>query len=130
LRTSWEKGLHEVGKDPTEQPVVVEHWAMVGDAEEAREAAGKWRLAPKAWKSGYFDDVSPVDIQARAEKEIPLESPPRLDDQQRPQGPQERDTGARQLCATHVFVHVAATDQLKVIGYFGREVLSGMRKSS
>ena len=97
LRASWEKGVREAGKDPAGQPVVVEHWAMVGGEEEAREAAEKWRFAPKAWKSGYFDNISPVEIQAHAEKEIPLERV--LQDwtiSKDPKVHRDRDTGARQ----------------------------------
>ena len=129
LRASWEKGVREAGKDPAGQPVVVEHWAMVGGEEEAREAAEKWRFAPKAWKSGYFDNISPAEIQARAEKEIPLERV--LQDWTISKDPKVHRNAIQELGnlgATHVVVHIAAADQLKVIDYFGREVLSGMRK--
>ena len=130
LRASWEKGVREAGKDPATQPVVVEHWAMVGGEEEAREAAEKWRYGPKAWEPGYFDNISPVEIQARAEKEIPLERV--LQDWTVSGDPKVHRNAIQELGdlgATHVVVHIPAPDQPKVIDYFGREVLSGTRDS-
>ena len=102
---------------------------MVGGEEEAREAAEKWRFAPKAWKSGYFDNISPVEIQAHAEKEIPLERV--LQDWTISKDPKVHRDPIQELGnlgATHVVVHIAAADQLKVIDYFGREVLSGTER--
>ena len=124
LKAAWEEGVREGGGDPAGLPVVVEHWAMVGGEEEAREAANKWRFAPRAWESGYFDNVSPVDIQARAEREVSLERV--LRDWTVSRDPEVHKDAIREfgdLGATHVVVHVASPDQLQVIDYFGREVL-------
>jgi TAT-translocated FGD2 family F420-dependent dehydrogenase len=124
LKAAWEKGVRETGRDPATLPIVVEHWAMVGGEDEARDGAEKWRFAPKAWEPGYFDNVDPVEIQAKAEKEVPLERV--LRDWTVSRDP-EVHTGAirklGELGATHVVVHVASPNQLQVIDYFGREVL-------
>jgi hypothetical protein len=110
-------------------PIIVEHWAMIGteEEEEVRAAADKWKFVPKAWEYGYFDNISPVDIQSRARKEIPIETVLRdwtVSDDPEIHMKVIRELG--NLGATHVVVHVAAPDQLKFIDYFGRSVLPGI----
>ena len=126
IRAAWEEGVRESGRLPSAEPVIAEHWAMVGGEEEAREAAARWRFVPNAWKAGYFDNASPVEIRARAEEEVPLERV--LEDWTVSSDPRVHRAAIRELGelgATHVVVHVAAPNQLQVIDFFGREVLAG-----
>jgi TAT-translocated FGD2 family F420-dependent dehydrogenase len=126
LKAAMEDATREVGKG--RQPIIVEHWAYVGDETQARGAAERWRFIPKAWEPGFFDNVHPSEIQARAEKEISLEDV--LEG-----WTVSRDPGAHvraieelgHLGATHVVVHVPMPDQSEAIGFFGREVLPALR---
>ncbi len=124
VKTAWEAGVRESGKDPKTQPIIVEHWAIVGDEEAAREGASKWRFIAKAWKPGFFDNISPSDVQSRAEKEIPLEEV--LKDWAVSTDPQIHLNAIKELAdkgATHIILHVASPNQQEVIDFFGREVL-------
>ena len=106
---------------------MAEHWAMVGTEEDVREGADKWRYVPKAWEPGYFDNISPKEIQSRAHREISLETV--LREWTVSNDPEVHRKTIRELGdlgATHVVVHVAASNQLEVIDFFGRSVLSGM----
>lgn len=122
VKAAWDAA--KPGSRGQTRPIIVEHWAVVGDEDEAREAAAKWRFIPKAWKPGYFDNVSPEEIQSRAEREIELDDV--LKDWTVSPDPEDH-LGAIQklgnLGATHVVVHVATPNQSKVIEFFGREVL-------
>ena len=106
----------------------MEHWAIVGGREEARDAASRWRFLPKAWKHGFFDNVSPVDIQARAEKEFPLERV--LEGWTVSTDPRVHMRAIEEIAdlgATHVAVHVPMPNQAEVIDFFCRKVLPAMR---
>jgi F420-dependent hydroxymycolic acid dehydrogenase len=133
LRNAWEDGLQEAGKDRKSQALIVEHWAVVGDGEDEQvhAAANKWRFLPKAWELGYFDNISPEEIQARAEKEIPPEKT--LEDWAISKNPDEHSKAIQELYdlgATHVVVHVATPNQKEVIDFFGTKVIPSLRKSS
>jgi F420-dependent hydroxymycolic acid dehydrogenase len=126
LKAAWEDAAHEAGKGA--QPIIVEHWAVVGDEAQARDAAERWRFMPKAWQPGFFDNVSPAEIQARAEKEVPLENI--LEDWTVSRDPRAHVRAIEELGdlgATHVVVHVPTPDQSQVIDFFGREVLPALR---
>lgn len=124
IKAEWEEGVRDSGRDPAAQRVVVEHWAIVGEEEDALDGAGKWRFAPKGWEPGYYDNVSPSDIQARAEREVTLERVLAEWTVSRDPEVHRRAIGELgRLGATHVVVHVASPNQLQVIDYFGREVL-------
>jgi TAT-translocated FGD2 family F420-dependent dehydrogenase len=126
VKAAWEQGSSEAGKEPG--ALIVEHWAVVGGQKEARAAAGKWRFMTKAWEHGFFDNVDPADIQARAEKEVSLESV--LEGWTVSEDPRvhvEAIEGLAQLGATHVAVHVGTPDQEEVIEFFGKKVLPSLR---
>jgi TAT-translocated FGD2 family F420-dependent dehydrogenase len=128
LRSAWEAGLRESGKAPGSQPILVEHWAVVGGDAEARAAAEKWRFTPRAWEHGFHDNISPRDIQTRSEAEIDLESV--YKDWAVSTNPQDHVDAFRQLTdkgATHIVVHVALPNQSEVIDFFGKEVLPSMK---
>jgi TAT-translocated FGD2 family F420-dependent dehydrogenase len=124
IKAEWEKGVREAGKNPESMPIVVEHWAIVGTEKDARIPAQKWQFIPKAWEHGYFDTVSPVEIEKRASKEIPLEKV--YADWTVSTEPRHHEEAIRELArlgATHVVVHVATENQKEVIDFFGGRVI-------
>jgi F420-dependent hydroxymycolic acid dehydrogenase len=126
LKAALEDAEQEAGKRA--QPVIVEHWAYVGEKEQARGAAERWRFLPKAWERGFFDDVSPAKIQAMAERGISLEGV--LEDWTVSSDPRAHVRAIEELGelgATHVVVHVPMPDQPRAIRFFGREVLPAFR---
>ena len=126
LKAAFEDAEHEAGKRA--QPVIVEHWAYVGDEEHAKDAAERWRFLPKAWEHGFFDSASPAHIQALAQKDISLEDV--LKDWTVSRDPRAHVRAIQELGelgATHVVVHVPMPDQPKAIRFFGREVLPALR---
>lgn len=128
LRSAWEGGVRESGRRPGSQPIIVEHWAVVGGDAEAHDAAEKWRFTPRAWQHGFFDNISPPDIQRRGEAEIDLESV--YKDWEVSESPEDHVRAFRDLAdvgATHISVHVATPNQSEVIDFFGKEVLPAMR---
>src|SRR5438445_1527308 len=128
LKAAWEEGVRAEGKEPGARPVIVEHWAIVGGREEASDAASRWRFLPKAWIHGFFDNVSPADIQARAEREFPLERV--LESWTVSTDPRVHMRAIEELAdlgATHVAVHTPTPNQADVIDFFGRKVLPAMR---
>lgn len=129
LKRAWEEGVRESGRNPSSQQIIVEHWAVVGGEAEARKAAEKWRFIPKAWRPGFFDNISPDEIQKRAEAEIDLESV--LKDWVVSANPLDQITALRELGeagATHVALHVATPNQSEVIDFYGKKVLPEMKK--
>jgi alkanesulfonate monooxygenase SsuD/methylene tetrahydromethanopterin reductase-like flavin-dependent oxidoreductase (luciferase family) len=65
-------GARERKKDPSQMPVFIEQFVVVGDKKDAETSAEFWRFLPKAWKP-YFNIRDPKKIQRRAEAELPLE---------------------------------------------------------
>jgi F420-dependent hydroxymycolic acid dehydrogenase len=103
--------------------VLAEHMVVVGGKDEAAKYAELWRFMPKSWER-YVTDPDPVDIQRRADRDIPLEQvygkwPVSEDPQVHVQAIQKLIDGG----VTHVFVHSPQPDQRRVIDFYGREVL-------
>jgi len=71
-KSEWEAGARDAGKNPADMPVLIEHYAVVGDQAAAKQAAEYWRFGPKAWKSLY-DVRDPAAIQQQAEQQTPIE---------------------------------------------------------
>lgn len=126
-KSEWETGARDAGKDPANMPVLVEQYVVVGGDDDARQAAGKWRFGPEAFKS-YYNIADPVRIQQRAETEIPLdrilqEWPVGIDPRVHVAKLQELfDSGA-----TIVNVHAGQQDQRRVIEFYGRQVLPKLK---
>ncbi len=124
VKAAWDMGVRESGGDPRTKPIIVEHWAMAGNKEDAREAVEKWRFIVKAWTHGYYDNISPQQIQARAEKEIKLEDV--LNEFTISNDPKVHLSAIKELTehgATHIVVHSGSPNQLETVDFFGREVL-------
>jgi F420-dependent hydroxymycolic acid dehydrogenase len=127
---SWKEGVRASGRDPADLPKVVEHWAVVGDESMAKEAAEKWRFAPKAWNAGFFDNMSPADIEERANNDVPLASV--YKDWVVSEDPEEHIRAIRFLAqreATHIVVHIPMTDQSRVIDFYGKNVIPAFRQA-
>jgi hypothetical protein len=54
-------------------PVLVEQFVVVGNQQDAENAAQRWRFIPEAFKR-YYNVPSPQVIQQRADAEILLNS--------------------------------------------------------
>jgi TAT-translocated FGD2 family F420-dependent dehydrogenase len=127
LRAAWEGAME--GPKKRKRPIMVEHWAVNGREPEARRAAEKWRFIPKAWERGYFDNVNPDEIQAKADKEVPLEKV--IDSWVVSAEPRDHVRSIHELGelgATHVVVHCPVPDQLRAIQFFGKKVLPALRR--
>jgi F420-dependent hydroxymycolic acid dehydrogenase len=127
LKAARDSAATEAGRKGP-QPIVVEHWAVAGGRAQAEEAADKWRFIPNAWASGFYDNVSPADIQARAEREVSLEDV--LEGWAVSRDPRDHARAIDELAglgATHVVVHCPMPNQSKAIRFFGREVLPALR---
>jgi F420-dependent hydroxymycolic acid dehydrogenase len=127
-KAEFDAGVQAAGKDPTQVPVLVEHFVVVGDTTDAAEAAELWRFLPKAWHP-YYNIPDPQTIQQRAEAEIPLEEV-----YQRWPVSTDPDVHVQALLTlftsgvTHVLVHSGQPDQLRVIRFYGQEVLPRVRQ--
>jgi F420-dependent hydroxymycolic acid dehydrogenase len=122
-RSEWEVGARSAGKNPAEMPVLVEHYVVVGNDNDAKRAAELWRFGPKAFKS-YYNIADPRQIQQRAESEVPLEQvvkewPISTD-------PEVHIAAVRELLdsgATIVNIHSGQPDQKRVIEFYASHVL-------
>ncbi len=127
-KAEFEAGARSVGKDPSQMPVLVEQYAVVGDGNDAKAAAELWRFGPKAFKS-YYNIRDPKEIQRRADSEIPLE-------QVYAEWPVSTNPSAHlktinelfESGATIVNIHTGQADQKRLIDFYGREVLPKIRK--
>jgi F420-dependent hydroxymycolic acid dehydrogenase len=122
-KAEWEAGAHDAGKDPTQMPVLIEQYVVVGDHAVARQAAEYWRFGPKAFKD-YYNTADPQPIQQRAEAEIPLEQI--LKDWPIGTDPHVHAAKLQELFdsgASIVNVHSGQMDQKRVIEFYGNRVL-------
>jgi len=123
FRGEWEAGARDIGKDPDQMPVMVEHFVVVGDETEGLLAAEQWRFIPNAFK-GYFNIMDPAEIQRRAEAEVSLEKlmgqwPVSMD-------PEVHIAAIKELFDSGVSivnVHSGQADQAKVIDFYASKVL-------
>jgi TAT-translocated FGD2 family F420-dependent dehydrogenase len=127
-KSEFEAGARAAGKNPSEMPVLVEQYAVVGNQQEAKAAAELWRFGPKAFKS-YYNIRDPKEIQRRADSEIPLEQvygewPIGTDPNVHLKTINELfDSGA-----TIVNIHTGQANQQRLIEFYGKEVLPKVRK--
>jgi len=127
FRPEWESGARNAGKNPGDMPVMIEHFVVVGDADEARDAAEQWRFIPGAFKQ-YFNVRDPEQIQRRAEQGVSL-------DRLIGQWPVSTDPAIHIAAIRALFdsgvsivnVHSGQLDQKKVIEFYASEVLPAFR---
>lgn len=127
-KSEFEAGVLAAGKDPSQVPVLIEQYAVVGDQNDAKKAAELWRFGPKAFKS-YYNVRDPKEIQKRADSEIPLE-------QVYSEWPIGTDPNVHLKTinelfssgATIVNIHTGQTDQKRAIEFYGKEVLPRVKR--
>jgi TAT-translocated FGD2 family F420-dependent dehydrogenase len=129
VKDQWEQAVRQNGENPAMKAVLVEHWAMAASEEEVHDALEKWRFIAKAWTHGFHDNVSPTDIEAKAKAEISLE-------EVRNQWTVSTDPQVHlnaigelaDLGATHIVIHSGASNQLKTIDFYRKQVLPALRR--
>jgi TAT-translocated FGD2 family F420-dependent dehydrogenase len=122
-KSEFEAGARAAGKNPAQMPVLVEQFVVVGDRQDAEQAAGLWRFIPKAFKS-YYNIRDPREIQRRADAELPLEKV--YGDWPVGTDPNVHLRAIDELFAsgvTIVNIHSGQPDQERVIDFYGKEVL-------
>lgn len=127
-KSEWEAGAREAGKNPADMPVLIEHYAVVGGQEAAKQAAELWRFGPKAWHS-LFDVPSPAAIQQQAEQQVPIEQV--LKSWAVGTDPEVHINAVKELFdsgATIVNIHSGQPDQRKVIEFYASHVLPKFRQ--
>jgi hypothetical protein len=111
-------------------PVLVEQFVVVGDEQDARQAAELWRFIPKAFKT-YYDISDPTKIEQQAGKELRPEQvfsdwPVSIDPSVHVKTLNDLfDSGV-----TIVNVHSGQPNQGKVIEFYANNVLPKLRNRS
>jgi TAT-translocated FGD2 family F420-dependent dehydrogenase len=126
-RGQWEAGAKAAGKDPAEMPVIAETFVVVGNEDDAKEAAQLWRFIPRAFES-YFDIGDPAEIQRRAEAEVPMDKI--LADWAIGTDPTVHIGAIQELFDSGVKlvnIHVGQADQQRAIEFYGTKVLPALR---
>jgi TAT-translocated FGD2 family F420-dependent dehydrogenase len=122
-KSEFESGAKAAGKNPSQMPVLIEQYVVVGGRAEAEQAAELWRFGPKAFKS-YYNVRDPEVIQQRADAEVPLQ-------QVYGDWPVSTDPGVHLKTindlfdsgATIVNIHTGQSDQARVIDFYAKSVL-------
>lgn len=129
LRAAHAEGVRSSGRNPANIPIGTEAFVVVGNEQDARQAAELWRFTPKAWTPDFLYDPDPRSIQRKADTQIPLEEvykewPVSTD----PEPHVQNILKLWNAGATTVFIHSGQADQLKVIDFYGKEVLPRLRQ--
>ena len=125
VAAAYASGLAKSGRSKESQRLLVELYAVVGDEGEALESARKWQFGPVMME--LIDEHDPREIQRRAEELSPPERVIRPWVVSREAGPHiERLRGLFEAGATDVYVHSPQAEQLRVIDFYGREVLPAL----
>ena len=122
VANAYRSGAAAAGKDPKRLPLLVELYAVVGDENEALEAARLWQFGPVMNELIAISD--PRVIQRRAEAMSSRKRTMRhwvvsLD----PAAHVERINRLFDAGTTQVYIHSPQADQRKVIDFYRREVL-------
>ena len=123
----WESGARAAGKNPSEMPVLVEAFVVVGGQSDAQMAAKLWNFIPKAFK-GYQNIPDPAQIERQAQADLPL--PKVYADWTVSTDPMAHVAAIRKLFDSGVSivnVHSGQPDQQRVLDFYGKEVLPRLR---
>ena len=109
-------------------PVLVEQFVVVGNQDDAKAAASLWEFIPKAFKS-YFNVRDPQVIQQQAAEENPV-------DQVYSKWPVSTDPDVHVKVIVDLFnsgasivnIHSGQADQLRVIDFYGSQVIPRLHK--
>jgi F420-dependent hydroxymycolic acid dehydrogenase len=127
-KSEFEAGARAAGKDPSQMPVLVEQYVIVGSKQDAEKAAELWRFGPKAFKK-YYNVRDPQEIHKEADAEVPLE-------QVYADWPTSTDPNVHIKAVNELFesgatianIHTGQDDQEKVIQFYGKEVIPKLRR--
>jgi alkanesulfonate monooxygenase SsuD/methylene tetrahydromethanopterin reductase-like flavin-dependent oxidoreductase (luciferase family) len=129
-KTEWEEGARAAGKNPSEMPVLIEQYVVVGDDAAARQAAELWRFGPKAFKT-FYDVRNPAEIEQQADAGTSLDEVMKSwaigADPAVHIGKMHAlfDSGV-----SIVNVHSGQPDQARVIEFYGAHVLPAFRRAA
>jgi TAT-translocated FGD2 family F420-dependent dehydrogenase len=126
----WRAGVTASGRKPSDLPVLVEQFVVVGSQDDAAQAAGLWRFLPKAFK-GYHNIPDPAEIQRRAEAEIPIKQ--LIESWAVGTDPAVHIQAIETLFksgVTIVNIHSGQPEQGEVIEFYGKNVLPHVRSRS
>ena len=129
-KSEWQDAASKAGKNPSRMPVLVEQFVVVGDQNDARQAAELWRFIPKAFKA-YYNIPSPVAIEQQADQQVPLEQV--VSDWAIGTNPSVHIDKINELFdsgATIVNIHSGQPDQRRVIAFYAEQVLHNFRSRS
>jgi TAT-translocated FGD2 family F420-dependent dehydrogenase len=126
-KPEFEAGARAAGKDPSQMPVLIEQYVIVGSKQDAEKPAELWRFGPKAFKK-YYNVRDPQEIHKEADAEVPLE-------QVYADWPVSTDPNVHIKAVNELFesgatianIHTGQEDQEKVIQFYGREVIPKLR---
>lgn len=130
FKSEWEEGARGAGKNPADMPVLVEQFVVVGDKDDAQQAAQLWRFLPKAFKK-YYNNPDPAGIQQQAGAELPLEQV--FGDWPIGNDPAIHVEAISKLFdsgVTIVNIHSGQPDQKKVIDFYASVVLPKLSNRS
>ena len=128
-KAEFEAGAKAAGKDPSTMPILVEQFVVVGDESDAKSTAELWRFIPEAFTK-YYNVRDPKTIQQRAEAELPLKKV--YGDWPVSTDPQVHIKAVNDLFAsgaTIVNIHCARADQKKVVEFYGKQVIPGVKRN-
>jgi F420-dependent hydroxymycolic acid dehydrogenase len=109
---------------------LIEQYVVVGDQQVAKQAGQLWRFGPKAFK-GLYNVPSAVEIQQKAESEIPMEEVLKswaigTD----PAVHLKKMHEVFESGATIVNIHSGQPDQARVIDFYAEHVLPTFKNRS
>ena len=124
-KSEWEAGAKDARKNAAQMPIMIEHFVVVGDGQEAATAAAVWRLLPEA--NAIRD---PKEIQRRADAQHSIDAV--LADWSVGTDPKVHIEAVQRLFesgATIINIHPAQQDQEKAIDFYRRFVLPEVKAS-
>lgn len=126
VKQAFEETACAAGKDLDALPRIVELWAVVGEREEALEAARRWQFLLSFPQ--VVDVPDPRAVQRLAEERATPERV--LEGWVVSTDPADHVAAVRELAAagaTHLFLHSPQDDQRRAIDFYGRHVLPAVR---
>jgi F420-dependent hydroxymycolic acid dehydrogenase len=127
-KSHFYQGAEQAGKDPSQMPVLVELFVVVGGMQEARIAAELWRFLPKAWHP-YYNIENPAVIQQLADQQVPLQEViSQFVVGTDPSVHVEAILALLETGVTNIHVHSGQWDQRRVIAFYGNEVLPRLQQ--
>ena len=129
-KAEWEAGAREAGKDPSNMPVLVEQYVVVGGQSEAQAGGGALAIRSESFQRLFQHPRSRRHSAGGGEGTSNPESRGRLDHWNRSLRP--HIAKVRELWesgATIVNIHSGQHDQRKVVEFYGSKVLPNLGRA-